>query len=911
MTNDPQASALFSQFLNVTADGLTSEAMDKFQAQLHTQFPKAFDLHFILIELIASKEDDSANEHLPILRRALRRQHAQMHGRPKTYLGHARRLGMQYIQDRALHLAAPVLEEVSSVSRHHAPSEWLSDLVNLATLQKELQHFEKSIATHREVLELLGGEREATPVHANAWHSLGQVYGSLKQYPQAVESYTQALKVYRASRAAENNDIADVLNDLGTVYRDQGRLADAFRVHREGLDLQKAAARPNHAAIALSLNNLGNLHFDRDELDEAEAFYQEAFPLARRYSTAADQALAITNNNLAQVRSRRGDTEKAVRLMEEAVQLRRISHSSHHSDLAETLRNLANAYSKARQWNQAVTVASEAFDIEIANEQFPVSSKHLNADERRAEKGLELLLHLMFPLVQVGEARDWTNQVTALLTYKGNAEIEQGLASILHAAASGELEDILERRQHLQGAIAQARYGEQRSDGAVDQWMQELQSLDLSLEKHPEARRLADELRLRKIQPASVTDALQSGEALLNYLVVGEKLFAQILHQDGEHHFVYFDATGVKEWVGELQHILRSQASEQLYLSHPELQRVLRHLYDVLLAPMEQMLRLGTRLDSLVISGDSYLYGLPWDLLLREHESGSVALIEQVSIRLIPTPRDLVRLHRLEELQAAELSSALLLGVQTFETGTDESGETGDRAAELDFPTRAGLGGPGSLGLPRYRNLAGTRLEVELLTETLQQHGLKVQALLSPRATEQTLLHLSPAPSVLHFATHSDVWTPETAQAHYVTSAAVNDVRLNPAHPFSRAVVILDGYNGKSFRGVLRGWELASLHLSGTQMVMFSSCDSGLGDMTAGRSVAGLSQAAFLAGARRTITTLWPVSDAEAPQWIADLYQRRLEGASWQEAVRSSKLTMLEDEHPLGSWAPFVLNGLA
>lgn len=916
MTENARARHLLRTFAAMAASNFTLEGVEAFQRQVHARFHQEFGFHFLLLMMITMEEGGTAQEEsdFPILRQALERQLAHMPHRTGEYLGHLRSLGMQFIQDRQLHLAAPLLEQVLTTSRGQVArnaSELVWDLLNLAMLYRELERHEESIALHHEALALLAAEEQATSTHANAWHELAKIYGALGRLLQAEETYLRSLVLYQDLPTADANDVADVLNDLGTIYRSLGQADVAAARFREALDLRRSAAAPNYAGIVHTLNNLGNLEFDQGKLEEAEALYREALPLATRYSTPADQGLALTRNNIAQVGARRNNPEEAIRLMEEAVRDRRAMHPPHHSEVISTLRNLAGAYARAGRLDHAIETASEALGIELSNEQFPISSKRLSAWARPAEKTFGLLLHLMNLQAERHLRYDWPAQASLLLTYKGNAEIEQGLASILQAAATGELKDLLERRKELQVKVAQTRSARvQMPGGVVARQLEDLQILEGALEKHPEARRLADELQLRTVKPESVRSALRPDEALLNYFVTGEDIFAQVLHQDGEHHFTRLEGREAVELVESVQRRLRSAGAGPLYLSDPELQDLLRRAYDRLIAPLDNLLRLSSSLQSLVISADSFLYGLPWELLTAERDAESVTLLERVSVRLIPTPRDLVRLHRLEELHPGTLESALLLGVQQFGSGPVGEG-TEERGPDSLFPTRAGLGLAGGTHLPPYRDLAGTRSEVEQLATTFQGHQVQVVALLSPHATEQHLLNLDSAPSVLHLATHSDVWTPEAAQAHYSAVAQVDDARLDPFHPFSRAVVVLDGYDRTSFRGVLRAWELASLHLMGTQLVTFSSCDSGLGDMSAGRSVAGLSQAAFLSGALRTITTLWPVSDRDAPQWMTDVYRRRLEGAAWQEAVRASKLAMLEDEYPLNAWAPFVLNGLA
>ena len=106
--------------------------------------------------------------------------------------------------------------------------------------------------------------------------------------------------------------------------------------------------------------------------------------------------------------------------------------------------------------------------------------------------------------------------------------------------------------------------------------------------------------------------------------------------------------------------------------------------------------------------------------------------------------------------------------------------------------------------------------------------------------------------------------------------------------------------------------EASSLNLLGTQLVVLSACDTGLGDITNGEGVYGLRRAFAMAGAESQLMSLWQVSDFGTQSLMARYYEKLTAGMGRSEALRAVQLEMLESggeyQHPY-YWAAFILAG--
>jgi CHAT domain-containing protein len=96
--------------------------------------------------------------------------------------------------------------------------------------------------------------------------------------------------------------------------------------------------------------------------------------------------------------------------------------------------------------------------------------------------------------------------------------------------------------------------------------------------------------------------------------------------------------------------------------------------------------------------------------------------------------------------------------------------------------------------------------------------------------------------------------------------------------------------------GILTAEEVQSLDLRGTDLVVLSACETGLGAHQHGQGVQGLQRAFQAAGARAVVASLWKVDDAATTvlmeHFYANLWSEKM---SKLEALRQAQLTVLND----------------
>ena len=113
--------------------------------------------------------------------------------------------------------------------------------------------------------------------------------------------------------------------------------------------------------------------------------------------------------------------------------------------------------------------------------------------------------------------------------------------------------------------------------------------------------------------------------------------------------------------------------------------------------------------------------------------------------------------------------------------------------------------------------------------------------------------------------------------------------------------------------GILTAYEVSAMNLRGTELVVLSACETGLGEIQQGEGVYGLRRAFEMAGARTVISALWPVADEVTGAIMGQLYDKGDE--SLPQLLRKVQLKTIkqlraqdEVDHPF-LWGAFIAVG--
>jgi len=611
--------------------------------------------------------------------------------------------------------------------------------------------------------------------------------------------------------------------------------------------------------------------------------------------------VAISLNNLAILYRAQGADARAEPLLVRALDITEKKLGLMHPDVAFSLGILAALYQAQGAYARAEPLFARI--AEIRERHLRIELAHLSS--ARQLDMMSLLQQETQRLIsfqahsRLTSTRTLELAITTVLRRKGRVlDLLTDVQASLRAHLTPQLRDKLDQ---LAGASAQLSA---RLRAPFNPQTAQNQSLEVAalrtridkLEGELNAASLEFRAQSEPVTIAKVQAALPSGAVLVELVRYRrydarqarrpwqeERYLAYLLPQQGPPRWVALgDAARIDAAVDGVLAAMRKSTSASTAKA------ALRNLDALVLAPIRSQL---SGVSHLILSPDGKLNLVPFEALI--DPQGRHAL-EQYLISYVTSGRDLLRLAA----RPAPRSAATIV-------------------ADPDY-------GPGK----PFGRLPGTRAEAEEIQR--QFPGIKVLA--QDQATKAAFTTLT-GPSLLHVATHGFYFRgapspspilpppvaprrqPEAERGMWLESSVP---ALPPPPPsedlaeaLDRAGLVLTGANVRPDESIVSARELAGLDWWGTQLVVLSACETGVGAVPSGEGVFGMRRALVLAGAQSQVVSLWNVNDSSAPELMREFYGELARGTGRAEALRQAKLRILRQPrftHPY-YWAAFIPAG--
>jgi tetratricopeptide (TPR) repeat protein len=816
-------------------------------------------------------------------------------------------------------------------------------LNNLAALYKTQGRYAEAEPLYKRALAIR--EKALGPDHADvaiSLNNLAELYEAQGRHADAEPLCKRALAIRENALGPDHPDVAISLNNLAALYRAQGRYADAELPYKRALAIMEKDLGPDHPNVATSLNNLAALYDDQARYADAEPLYKRALTIREKAFGPDHPDVATLLNNLGELCFKQGSYADAEPLLRRALAIREKALGPDHPLEGLSLMNLAALLYAEGQPAQAAPLFEQAFET-FAN-QFQYYFTYMSEKERLAFLATVqyrfpeyfsfcLAYSRQFPGL-AGEMYDtvlWEKGFIAQSAAALHAKIQAGGDS----EALRLLDKLTEKKNELAKLVSAAPTAEAQKQTERRKQIAELEQETNDLEKELIKRSgtLAEEERLARVTWQQVRDALKKHEAAV------EIVSFPFYDAKGGPSPTYYVALIVTPESTQPRIVMLGDVKDSASLPMEDYQLLVSGIqerapatgtkfYKSFWQPLESVLGTASRI---YVSADGVLNQVSLGVVPRD--DGKL-LMEVYDLRIVSSTKDLLRsahpsisntallignpefLLSPEQQRAAVTRQRLQIGqqetmpkVSSPDPPTIFRSDTIVRGACDPSPPRGGVLCP----------LPATAIEVQSIASLLRAKNWQVVIDQRENALEEAV-KAAQHPRVLHLSTHGFFLRDRQLkgqQSPLGQPAGLEDPMLRSGLFFAGADRVLGGDPPltDADNGVLTAYEATTLNLQGTELVVLSACETGLGQTQAGEGVFGLRRALQEAGAESVLMSMWSVPDKETQELMSLFYENWLTGMEKPEALRHAQMTEREQvEKRYGKdlpyyWGAFVFLG--
>lgn len=751
-----------------------------------------------------------------------------------------------------------------------------ASLNNYAVLQYNLGHYNESEKQFADAIKVIETNKQQSAMpYAILLNNEAILYQSMGRYDDAVKLLKQALQLAGKLEVSKARNHLKFFSNLALLYQQMGKYSEAEEIYR-GLEKRLERGKPEFANF---LNNVAILAMLMKKEDKVEQMLKQSAEIYKSTMTERSPAYGKVISDLGNFYRYKGRYAEAAPLLQQALDIRAESLGDVHPLYVQSQEDLAIFYWKQNQLDKAVPLYKEVMEksIDFINRYFPPMSeaektKYWDMLSPRFERFYEFaiegaatdksLLNDLFEyrMATKGLLLNSTKKVSESILNSGNQKLIDDYAQWLDskeqltALYAYSKEDLEEQGINLDSLERAANTMEKRlSENSKDF----SQFFFTSKTKWTEVQRelKADEalieiIRLRKFDQV-LTDECHYAAIIINKSSAQPKLVLMTNGNDMEGKYAKSYRISMKSKVNDEQS------------------------YNYFWAPLDAD-----------VSGKKKIWFSPDGVFTQINlytlkKAGGDYLIKQYDVSLIGNPRDLVTNKSKRSISSAK------------------------RATLVGFPDY------GSGGM--IAQLPGTKVEVDNINKLLKTSGFQVSELTQRDATE-TNVKSAKKEAILHIATHGyflkDVektsW-PIGVLADYAKDNVLlrSGLMLTGASEANGATQTLDSSNN----GIMTSYEAMNLDLKGTDLVVLSACETGLGEIKAGEGVYGLQRAFLVAGAEAIIMSLWKVDDEATQVLMNNFYNNWVKSNDRQKAFKQAQLQLMANEKfkaPM-YWGAFVM----
>ena len=344
-------------------------------------------------------------------------------------------------------------------------------------------------------------------------------------------------------------------------------------------------------------------------------------------------------------------------------------------------------------------------------------------------------------------------------------------------------------------------------------------------------------------------------------------------------------------------------------------------LYDLVWKPLDEELK---GVDNIYFGPSGELY----QLAIEYATDGKKTMSEKKNVYRLSSTRQLALIKDKGELKSSSIYGGFKYGasMQTLLADSRNYTATSTRSADPFFSVDSlNIRGASSSNFG-VNDLPGTLREATTISGLMDKSHFENTLTVGESGTEAAFKSISgQRRNILHIATHGFYWTKSEAERiaerldrREMMMSGNDSKRVKEDAALTRSGLLFSGANNalkKGYQkqdgvedGILTAKEIAQMDLRGTDLLVLSACQTGLGEVS-GEGVFGLQRGFKKAGVNSILMSLWEVDDDATQLLMTTFYKNLTSGKSKTESLKLAQDKVRKTpgfESPY-FWAAFIL----
>ncbi len=781
---------------------------------------------------------------------------------------------------------------------------YLNDMANMAVTYINLGEYALALEINREISEI---QKEVLGVNDKAYLTtmcnLAANYAYIGDHERAFEIFNKALGSIRETYGEKNREYLRCLGGLSNVYIKAGKYQEALELILEVVELQKEILGVKDPEYLTSLNNLAICYSRLNNFPKSLEINQMIVGISKMTLGENHPDYLIRLGNLAMDYSNLKNYPKALEINQKVVKSIREVLGEKHPNYFIAQGNLAGAELDISDFNSAFN----HFQIMLKGlHDYLVSNFSVMTDQQRGQLWNSWSFSFaVFPLYFENVTK--TQHQSAEFPYDVSLFTKELLLNIssdfIEIITKNGTPDAIKKFKELKKLKLQIQ---RLLEKPIAERYLNVDSLEnIAQQKETELVKLSKEYgdytRNLKITWKDVQSNLEKNEVAIEFveyptLTDTVKYAAFVLRK--EWQFPRMISLFRKDQIDEYL----SQEENVIYSNHYVGKQIKKLIWD----PLEEVVAPGERV---YFSPAGIIHQLAIENLPTDD---SLTLGDRYQLYRLSSTKELV-IHNPE----SQNKNAVLYGGLEYDMEEDkmlaESSKYEYEKSRSYIPLRGYR--DSNQG---WESLGGTLMEVEDIGQMMQGKKYPHSLFIGSVGNEESFKSLSGKKySIIHIATHGFFSTIEESKETPFIMQRLGDQQMDKPFidPMLRSGLIMAGGNtawlgGKIpdniEDGVLTAREISHMDLRGTDLVVLSACETGLGEVSS-EGVFGLQRSFKQAGVQTIMMSLWEVNDEATRYMMTEFYTNLLDGKEKREAFLEAKQKCRGKYPEPKNWAAFIM----